>query len=139
VGKPVTEDHIRILDDDGNDLPPNTAGTVFLKSPAVGRFAYFKDEGKTEGAYKGEWYTLGDVGYLDDDGWLFLTDRSAHLIISGGVNIYPAEVEAVLLTHPGRRGRRRDRRAERRVGRGGQGGGRARSRGWSRHRRWQPS
>jgi long-chain acyl-CoA synthetase len=100
VGKPVTEDHIRILDDDGNDLPPNTAGTVFLKSPAVGRFTYFKDEGKTEGAYKGEWYTLGDVGYLDDDGWLFLTDRSAHLIISGGVNIYPAEVEAVLLTHP---------------------------------------
>ena len=100
VGKPVTEDHIRILDDEGNDLPPDTAGTVFLKSPAVGRFTYFKDEGKTEGAYKGEWYTLGDVGYLDDDGWLFLTDRSAHLIISGGVNIYPAEVEAVLLTHP---------------------------------------
>jgi long-chain acyl-CoA synthetase len=100
VGKPVTEDHIRILDDDGDDLPPNEAGTVYLKSPAVGRFAYFKDEEKTEGAYKGDWYTLGDVGYLDDDGWLFLTDRSAHLIISGGVNIYPAEVEAVLLTHP---------------------------------------
>ena len=100
VGKPVTEDHIRILDDDGHDLPPNVAGTVFLKSPAVGRFNYFKDEGKTEGAYRGDWYTLGDVGYLDEDGWLFLTDRSANLIISGGVNIYPAEVEAVLLTHP---------------------------------------
>ncbi len=100
VGKPVTDDHIRILDEDGEDLPANQAGTVFLKSPAVGKFNYFKDEGKTEGAYKGDWYTLGDVGYLDEDGWLFLTDRSANLIISGGVNIYPAEVEAVLLTHP---------------------------------------
>ena len=100
VGKPVTEDHVRILDDDGNDLPANEAGTVYLKSPAVGRFNYFKDDTKTEGAYRGDWFTLGDVGYLDDDGWLFLTDRSAHLIISGGVNIYPAEVEAVLLTHP---------------------------------------
>jgi long-chain acyl-CoA synthetase len=100
VGKPVTADHIRILDEAGEELPANEAGTVYLKSPAVGRFTYFKDEDKTAGAYKGDWYTLGDVGYLDDDGWLFLTDRSAHLIISGGVNIYPAEVEAVLLTHP---------------------------------------
>ncbi|MGH8177306.1 MAG: AMP-binding enzyme, partial [Steroidobacter sp.] len=51
-------------------------------------------------AYLGDYYTLGDMGYLDDDGFLFLTDRSAHLIISGGVNIYPAEAEAVLFTHP---------------------------------------
>jgi len=71
-----------------------------LKAPDAGRFEYFKDGAKTESAYRGDYFTLGDVGYVDDDGYLFLTDRSAHLIISGGVNIYPAEVEAVLLGHP---------------------------------------
>ena len=64
------------------------------------RFEYYKAPEKTDGAYRGDYFTLGDVGYVDDDGYLFLTDRSAHLIISGGVNIYPAEVEAVLLGHP---------------------------------------
>ena len=55
---------------------------------------------KTDGSYRGDYFTLGDVGYIDADGYLFLTDRSANLIISGGVNIYPAEVDAVLLEHP---------------------------------------
>ena len=100
VGKPATADHVRIVDDNGNELPPGSIGTVYLKAPPQGRFDYYKDEQKTRDAYRGEHYTLGDVGYLDEDGYLFLTDRSAHLIISGGVNIYPAEVEAVLLTHP---------------------------------------
>ena len=76
-----------------------TSGTVYLKAPES-RFEYFKAPEKTDGAYRGEYFTLGDVGYVDEDGYLFLTDRSAHLIISGGVNIYPAEVEAVLLGHP---------------------------------------
>ncbi len=99
VGKPPTPDHILILDDAGEPCPPGEIGTVYLKSPPA-RFSYFKDEAKTESSYRGEHYTLGDVGYLDEDGYLFLTDRSANLIISGGVNVYPAEVEEVLLGHP---------------------------------------
>jgi long-chain acyl-CoA synthetase len=100
VGKPPSPDHIRILDADGHDCPPGEAGTIYLKAPRDGRFDYFKDPDKTSGSYRGDHYTLGDVGYLDEDGYLFLTDRSADLIISGGVNIYPAEVEAELLAHP---------------------------------------
>jgi long-chain acyl-CoA synthetase len=99
VGKVTPPDHIRILDESGADMPPNEVGTVYLKAPDD-RFEYYKAPEKTAGAYEGSHYTLGDVGYIDADGYLFLTDRSAHLIISGGVNIYPAEVEAVLLGHP---------------------------------------
>ncbi|HEY7640798.1 MAG TPA: AMP-binding protein [Steroidobacteraceae bacterium] len=100
VGRPDTPDHIRILDESGKALPPLEAGLIYMKAPASGRFIYYKDDGKTGNAYRGDYYTLGDVGYLDADGYLFLTDRSAHLIISGGVNIYPAEVENVLFAHP---------------------------------------
>ncbi len=99
VGKPPTPDHIRILDESGEDCAPGEIGTVYLKAPPA-RFSYFKDEAKTESSYRGDHYTLGDVGYLDEDGYLFLTDRSANLIISGGVNVYPAEVEEALLGHP---------------------------------------
>lgn len=99
VGQPEPG-HIRILGEDGREMPADEVGTVYLRAPDEGRFSYYKDPAKTAKAYEGSHYTLGDMGYLDDDGFLFLTDRSAHLIISGGVNIYPAEVEAVLLTHP---------------------------------------
>jgi long-chain acyl-CoA synthetase len=94
---------VRVLDEEGADSPPNTPGTVYLKAPAskdAGRFEYYKSPDKTAASYRGEYFTLGDVGFLDDDGYLFLTDRSAHLIISGGVNIYPAEIEATLIEHP---------------------------------------
>jgi long-chain acyl-CoA synthetase len=100
VGRPVDEGLIRILDADDAELGPDAVGTVYLRAPAQGRFRYYKDEAKTESSYLGDYFTLGDHGYLDGDGYLFLTGRSAELIITGGVNVYPAEVDAVLLTHP---------------------------------------
>jgi long-chain acyl-CoA synthetase len=100
VGRVSPPDHVRILEEAGNEAGPGEIGTVYLKAPADDRFEYFKAPEKTQGAYRDSHFTLGDVGYVDDDGYLFLTDRSAHLIISGGVNVYPAEVEAALLAHP---------------------------------------
>lgn len=100
VGKPEPADQIRVLDDDGREVPAGTAGSVYLKAPGATRFNYYKDEAKTQAAFRGDYFTLGDIGHLDSDGFLFLTDRSANLIISGGVNIYPAEADAALLTHP---------------------------------------
>jgi len=100
VGRPADPDHLRILDLRGEQVPAGSVGAVHLKAPETGRFRYHKDDGKTSAAYHGDYFTLGDVGYVDEDGYLFLTDRSADLIISGGVNIYPAETEAILLTHP---------------------------------------
>ena len=100
VGKPDPVDHVIVGDDDAVPLPAGTAGSVWIKANPAERFVYHGDDAKTAGAYRGEYFTLGDVGYLDDDGYLFLTDRSAHLIVSGGVNIYPAEVDAALLEHP---------------------------------------
>ena len=99
VGKPVDGQAI-VGNEDAEPLPAGEIGLVWLKAPAANRFRYHNDDDKTEGAYRGDYFTLGDVGYLDDDGFLFLTDRSANLIISGGVNIYPAEIDAVLLEHP---------------------------------------
>ena len=100
VGRPITPDQVRIGDESGNPLPVGETGLIFLRAPREGRFSYFKDDAKTRDTYRGEYFTLGDVGHLDEEGFLFLTDRTANVIISGGVNIYPAEVDAVLLDHP---------------------------------------
>jgi long-chain acyl-CoA synthetase len=99
VGKPRMGNEIVIMDEDGNILPPGQIGTIY----SVGRqggFEYFKDKEKSERARRGKYSTVGDVGYLDEDGYLFLSDRRVDMIISGGVNIYPAEVENLLITHP---------------------------------------
>ena len=72
---------------------------IYVKS-GQGGFEYRKDPEKTAASMRGEWYAPGDIGYIDKDGFLFLCDRRTDLIISGGVNIYPAEIEAALLEHP---------------------------------------
>jgi long-chain acyl-CoA synthetase len=99
VGRAFPGATIKILDDEGDECPPGTSGTVYMGS-AIGGFEYYKDPEKTANARRGDLFTVGDVGSLDADGWLFLNDRQADMIISGGVNIYPTEIEAALLTHP---------------------------------------
>jgi long-chain acyl-CoA synthetase len=98
VGKPlIGVPHI--LGDDGAELPPGEAGTIYYEGGFD--FEYLKDAAKTAEARDGHgWVTVGDVGYLDPDGYLYLTDRRHHMIISGGVNIYPQEAEDLLITHP---------------------------------------
>jgi long-chain acyl-CoA synthetase len=100
VGKPTPAGQVIVADEECQPLPVGEVGLVWLRSVPGSRFEYFKDGTKTSSSYRGEYFTLGDLGYLDADGYLFLTDRSANLIISGGVNVYPAEVDAVLLAHP---------------------------------------
>ena len=92
---------MHICDDEGNELPVGEAGTIYFESGQV--FAYHNDPEKTKDSYhpnNPDWSTLGDVGRIDEDGYLYLTDRKAFMIISGGVNIYPQEVENHLITHP---------------------------------------
>ena len=100
VGKPASPELINILDEAGAEAPVGAVGTIYIKAPDGAPFSYYHDPAKTASAYRDDYFTLGDVGYLDADGYLYLTDRSVNLIISGGVNIYPAEIEAVLITHP---------------------------------------
>jgi long-chain acyl-CoA synthetase len=98
VGKAWPGSDVKILDDEGRELPPGEVGTVYMKN--VMAFEYKGDPEKTRAARRGEYFTVGDVGLLNEEGFLFLRDRKIDMIISGGVNIYPAEVEAALLAHP---------------------------------------
>ena len=99
MGKAPPSADNKICDDDGNEVATGTVGTIYFRAPEI-RFEYFKDTAKTAGSYQGDYFTLGDMGYFDADGYLFLTGRSAETIISGGVNIYPQETDDVLLRHP---------------------------------------
>ena len=99
VGR-AAPDHVLILDDEGEPVGSGKSGTVYLKNPPDSKFSYYKDEDKTASVQRGEYFTAGDIGYLDRDGYLFLTGRSAEVIISGGVNIYPQEIDDVLASHP---------------------------------------
>ncbi|MBK1661299.1 AMP-binding protein [Paracraurococcus ruber] len=99
VGKPVNGVRVHITDEDGRAVPAGVTGTIrFSGGP---RFAYHNAPDKTAACYDAAGRaTLGDLGWLDEEGWLYLSDRRADLILSGGVNIYPAEIEAVLVQHP---------------------------------------
>jgi long-chain acyl-CoA synthetase len=99
VGKPWPISEVKVFDDDGNELAPGQIGTVYMKMGDY-QFEYHGDKEKTEKSWKDGYFTVGDAGELDEDGWLFLRDRKSDMIISGGVNIYPAEIEGELLTHP---------------------------------------
>jgi long-chain acyl-CoA synthetase len=99
VGKPIVGE-LLILDDDGNVCPTGTPGTVWFKGATA--FTYYNDPDKTAESRnaEGDTSSVGDVGYVDEDGYLYLTDRKTYMIISGGVNIYPQETENLLITHP---------------------------------------
>ncbi len=94
---------IHICDDDGNELPPGESGVIYFEALPGRTIKYLNDEKKTRGAshpQHADWLTVGDIGRLDEDGYLFLTDRKDFMIISGGVNIYPQAIEDCLIVHP---------------------------------------
>ena len=96
VGRPLTGMRVQIRADDGSELPAGADGTVFFCSDAGRRFRYAGDETKTDGAHVGDSFTVGDVGHVDEDGYLYLSGRSADVVITAGINVYPAEIESAL-------------------------------------------
>ncbi|MGW0523191.1 acyl-CoA synthetase [Crossiella sp. NPDC003009] len=100
VGLPWPGSQVRVLDEQGAEVPVGQPGLVYLQAGAVTTFEYHGDPEKTAANRVGELFTMGDIGYLDADGYLFLCDRRNDMIISGGVNIYPAEIEGELAVHP---------------------------------------
>jgi long-chain acyl-CoA synthetase len=97
VGKPMSRVHV--VGEDGNELPIGQSGELYFEGGP--EFEYFKDPAKTASVYNERgWRSLGDVGYVDEDGYMYLTDRSTFMIVSGGVNIYPQEAENLLVMHP---------------------------------------
>ena len=97
IWRVITE--VKILDDNFKEVEIGEEGTIYFSAPSKGRFEYYKAEEKTSGAYWGDYFTMGDIGFCDKDGYHFLTGRSADTIISGGTNIYPQEIDNVLLMH----------------------------------------
>jgi bile acid-coenzyme A ligase len=99
VGRPTGGRRIRILDEEGKECPPGVAGEVYMMPPG-GRGSTYRYVGAEASATSDGWETLGDVGYLDEEGYLYLVDRKTDMIVTGGANVYPAEVEAALDAHP---------------------------------------
>jgi long-chain acyl-CoA synthetase len=101
VGRLPAPDAVKLMDEAGDEITErNRSGTIYFKVSALAPFEYFKDPAKTASAHKDGYFTLGDVGYIDEDDYLFLTGRTAECIISGGVNIYPQEIDNEIIKHP---------------------------------------
>ncbi|MBR9835755.1 MAG: AMP-binding protein, partial [Alphaproteobacteria bacterium] len=100
VGKPVETCEMKIVDEDGNTLPPGEVGEVFLR-PLAGQGTSYYYLGAEAKEIEGGWESLGDMGYMDEDGFLYLSDRRSDMVVVGGANIYPAEIEAALDAFPG--------------------------------------
>ncbi len=101
AGRPIEGVDMRILDDAGRAVPQGQAGLIYVRPSNLPDFTYQGNDGARRGMEREGFLTMGDVGYLDEDGYLFIVDRSADMVISGGVNIYPAEIEACLQAMPG--------------------------------------
>jgi acyl-CoA synthetase (AMP-forming)/AMP-acid ligase II len=99
VGLPVPGTEVRICDDAGSELPPNEVGEICARSPGVMEGYWHSPEATSE-ALRDGWLHTGDLGYLDEDGYLFIVDRKKDMIITGGFNVYAIEVEAALSEHP---------------------------------------
>ncbi len=99
-GKVLDGNDIKILDDEGRELPTGEVGNIYITNTLVQSMQYYKDPEKTKQAFRGEHMTVGDMGYLDAEGYLYIVDRKTDMVISGGVNIYPAEIEEVIYEHP---------------------------------------
>jgi long-chain acyl-CoA synthetase len=101
VGRLPTPGAVKLYDDDGVEIREyNKPGTIYFQVSPIAPFEYFKDPAKTASAHRDGYFTLGDVGYFDEDNYLFLTGRTAECIISGGVNIYPQEIDNEIIKHP---------------------------------------
>jgi acyl-coenzyme A synthetase/AMP-(fatty) acid ligase len=101
VGRPVPPFSVIVLDDDGNEVPANTEGRLFFKDSTGRGVIYPNDAEKTKAANIAPGvFTLGEIGYVNDGGFVYITDRFSDMVVSGGVNIYPAEAEQVLVQHP---------------------------------------
>ncbi|MEW2622485.1 AMP-binding protein [Streptomyces sp. NPDC048106] len=98
VGRGARGTEVRILDESGAELPPGEIGTVYLRTPGGASYSY-RGKAKPASATEDGFHTGGDIGYLDRDGYLFLKDRAVDMIVSGGANVFPAEVEAALIDH----------------------------------------
>jgi acyl-CoA synthetase (AMP-forming)/AMP-acid ligase II len=90
---------IKLLDDEGREVPQGAVGEIYTKQPCT-FIGYWNDPEKTEQAFRGDYFTAGDMAYQDEDGFLYLVGRKHNLIITGGENVYPSEVETVIITHP---------------------------------------
>jgi O-succinylbenzoic acid--CoA ligase len=99
AGRPLLPVQLRVLLDDGQPAAQGEVGTIFLKGPTI-TSGYDGRPEATARALRDGWFSTGDIGYLDEDGYLYVLDRRSDLIISGGENVYPAEIEAILLAHP---------------------------------------